>query len=146
MKKIGIVMMFVALMGTMSCSSLSSSADATAMASGAACGKALIALNNSKKAGTLAITNATDLSNMLVVITAYNNLKANKASANYKKSFATGMVTGGSGIINMNSATNITNMLLNSAGLDGVNSSNIAQKAQTVTTIIQLLGMLGGNA
>ncbi|MBO7490359.1 MAG: hypothetical protein J6T88_08790 [Bacteroidales bacterium] len=142
MKKIGIIMMFVAMIGATSCSSLISSTDTTAMASGAACGKALIALNNSKKAGTLAITNPVDLSNMIIVINAYNGLKTNKENANYKKSFTTGMVTGGSGVITTSMATNMTNSLLNATGLDGVNTTNIAQKAQTVGTILQLLSAL----
>ena len=142
MKKFGIIMMFVALIGATSCSSLVSATDATAAASGATCGKALLALNNSKKAGTLSITNATDLSNMLVVITAYNGLKANKENSTYKKSFAAGMVTGGNGVITTSMATNLTNSLLNATGLDGVNTSNIAQKAQTLGTILQLLGAL----
>lgn len=115
---------------------------ATAAAAGATCGKALLALNNSKKAGTLSITNPTDLSNMLIVITAYNGLKANKEDATYKKSFTTGMVTGGSGLITPTAAANITNNLLNATGLDGVNASNIAQKAQTVSIILQLLSAL----
>ena len=79
---------------------------------------------------------------MLVVIGAYNGLKANKENANYKKSFTTGMVTGGGSIINKTMATNITNSLLNASGLEGVTATNIAQKAQTVNTIIQLLGAL----
>ena len=142
MKKFSIIMMFVALFATTSCGTLTSATDATAAAAGATCGKALLALNNSKKAGTLSITNPTDLSNMLVVINAYNGLKANKENATYKKSFTTGMVTGGSGVITTSMATNITNSLLNATGLDGVNTTNIAQKAQTVSTIIQLLGAL----
>ena len=142
MKKFGIIMMFVAMFATTSCSSLTGATDTAAATSGAACGRALIALNNSKKAGTLAITNPTDLSNMLIVINAYNGLKTNKENANYKKSFTTGMVTGGNNLINQATATTITNNLLNATGLDGVNTSNIAQKAQTVGTILQLLGAL----
>ena len=142
MKKTGIIMMFVAMFAATSCSSLTSATDATAVASGAACSKALLSLNSSKKAGTLAITNPTDLSNMLVVINAYNSLKANKENATYKKSFTTGMVTGGNGLISQATAASLTNSLLNASGLDGVNTSNIAQKAQTVGTIIQLLGAL----
>ena len=142
MKKLSIIMMFVAMFAATSCSSLSTATNTTAATSGAACGNALIALNKSKKAGTLSITNPTDLSNMLIVITAYNGLKANKEDATYKKSFTTGMVTGGSGLITPAAATNITNNLLNSVGLDGVNTANIASKAQTVTTIIQLLNAL----
>lgn len=135
-------MMFVAMFATTSCSSLTGATDTAAVTSGAACGRALIALNNSKKAGTLAITNPTDLSNMLIVINAYNGLKTNKENANYKKSFTTGMVTGGNNFINQATATTITNNLLNATGLDGVNTNNIAQKAQTVGTIMQLLGAL----
>ena len=135
-------MMFVAMFAATSCSSLTSATDATAVASGAACSKALLSLNSSKKAGTLAITNPTDLSNMLVVINAYNSLKANKENTTYKKSFTTGMITGGNGLISQATAASLTNSLLNASGLDGVNTSNIAQKAQTVGTIIQLLGAL----
>lgn len=142
MKKFGIIMMFVAMFASTSCSSLTGATDSAAVTSGAACGRALIALNNSKKAGTLAITNPTDLSNMLIVINAYNGLKTNKENANYKKSFTTGMVTGGNNLINQATATTITNSLLNATGLDGVNTNNIAQKAQTVGTIVQLLGAL----
>ena len=142
MKKFGIIMMFVAMFASTSCSSLTGATDTAAVTSGAACGRALIALNNSKKAGTLAITNPTDLSNMLIVINAYNGLKTNKENANYKKSFTTGMVTGGNNLINQATATTITNSLLNATGLDGVNTNNIAQKAQTVGTILQLLGAL----
>jgi hypothetical protein len=142
MKKFGIIMMFVAMLGATSCSSLASATDATAAAAGATCGKALLALNNSKKAGTLSITNPTDLSNMLIVITSYNGLKANKENGVYKKSFAAGMVTGGNGIITPSMATNLTNSLLNASGLDGINAGNIAQKAQTIGTIMQLLGAL----
>lgn len=136
-------MMFVALFGATSCSSLLNTSDSTALASGATCGRALIALNNSKKAGTLSITNPTDITSMLAVISAYNGLKANKSNSNYKKSFASGLVSGGSGIITMATATNLTNMLLNSTGLNGVNANNISQTAQTITTIGQLLGALG---
>lgn len=134
--------MFVAMFAATSCSTLTSSTNTTAAASGAACGNALVALNKSKSAGTLAITNPTDLANMIVVINAYNGLRANKEDPSYKKSFTTGMVTGGSGIINMTTATNITNNLLNATGLEGVNTTNITQKAQTLGTIIQLLALL----
>jgi hypothetical protein len=142
MKKFGIIMMFVAMFATTSCGTLGSVTNTAAATSGAACGQALIALNKSKKAGTLSVTNATDLSNMLVVIGAYNSLKANKEDASYKKSFTSGMVTGGSGLITTATATTLTNNLLNATGLDGVNTSNIAQKAQTVGTILQLLNAL----
>ena len=80
--------------------------------------------------------------NMLIVINAYNNLKANTQDESYKKSFAAGMVTGGNGIINTVNATSIINGLLNSSALEGTNATNIANNVQTVSTIIQLLGAL----
>ena len=143
MKKIGIIMMFVAAMTLTSCKSLSSAAgDTAAIASGAACGKALMALNSSHKAGTLALTNPNDISNILVVITSYNSLKANKANTTYRNSFARGMVTGGNGLITTANATNIVNTLLNSSGLNGINSSNIATSVNTLSTLITLLNAL----
>ncbi len=142
MKKFSIIMMFVALFATTSCGTLTSATDATAAAAGATCGKALLALNNSKKAGTLSITNPTDLSNMLVVIGAYNSLKANKENSAYKKSFTSGMVTGSTGLITPTTAANITNSLMNATGLEGIDANNIVNKAQTVGTIIQLLSAL----
>ena len=142
MKKFCVIMMFVAMLGATSCSSLQGSTNTAAATSGAACSQALLSLNRSKKAGTLAITNPTDLSNMLIVIQAYNGLKANKDDAGYKRSFTTGMVTGSSGAITATTAANLTNSLLNAVGLDGVNTTNITQKVQTVSTIIQLLNAL----
>lgn len=142
MKKFSIIMMFVAMFAATSCSSLTSATDTAAATSGAACSQALIQLNKSKKAGTLAITNPTDLSNMLVVIGAYNSLKANKENSAYKKSFTSGMVTGSTGLITPTTAANITNSLMNATGLEGIDANNIVNKAQTVGTIIQLLGAL----
>ena len=142
MKKFSLVLMFVAMFAAMSCGSMGSTTNTAAVASGTTCGQALIALNNSKKAGTLAITNPTDLSNILVVITAYNGLKANKSDSGYKKAFGSGLVTGGAGVITAAMATNLTTNLLNATGLDGVTASNIQQKAQTVVTIVQLLSIL----
>ena len=142
MKKFSLIMMFVATFAMTSCGVMGGATNTAAVSSGAACGQALISLNNSKKAGTLAITNPTDLSNMLIVIGAYNGLKANKADPNYKKSFTSGMVTGGTGVITSAMATNVTNSLLNATGLDGVTASNIQQKAQTVSSIIQILTLL----
>lgn len=131
------------MMMTTSCSSLSGlTSNTAAVTAGAACSNALVSLRASHKAGTLSVTNLTDLSNMLIVVNSYNNLKANKENASYKKSFVTGMVTGGNGIINATNANTIMNNLLNSTGLDGVNSNNIANKVQTVSTIVQLLGAL----
>ncbi len=139
-------MMFVAMASLTSCSAISNAtSDSAAVASGAACGKALAALNKSHKAGTLALTNSNDLTNMLAVITAYNSLKTNKDNSKYRTSFASGMVTGGNGFITTANATNIMNSLLNSTGLSGINSSNIANSVNTVSSIVTILNMLNSS-
>lgn len=142
MKKISIIMMFVATFAFSSCGLLGGASNVNAVSSGAACGSALVSLNNSKKAGTLSITNPTDLSNILIVISSYNSLKNNKDNSSFIKSFATGMVTGGAGDISSAAATQLTNSLLSATGLDGVNASNVSQSVQTVSTIVQLLTLL----
>ncbi len=144
MKKLSIIMTFVALFAMTSCDSLSNIAtNPTAAASGAACGKALVALRASKKAGTLSITNPTDLSNILVVASSYKTLKNNKGDANFKKSFATGMVTGGNGVITNKNSTSIMNLLLGQNALGNVtNNSLITDGAQATSSIISILNAL----
>ncbi len=136
MKKIGIIMMLVAMIGVTSCSSLSGVSDSAAATSGNACAKALLALRASQKAGTLSIANATDLSNMLVVIGAYNTLKSNKGNNDFKSSFTKGLVAGGSGAITNNNASTIINLLLAANGLNDINSSNISSSGTTTTNAI----------
>ena len=143
MKKIGIIMMFVAMLGASSCSSLSGVSDSAAATTGNACARALLALRASQKAGTLSITNATDLSNMLVVIGAYNTLKSNMQNKSFKSSFTKGLVAGGSGAITNSNASTIVNLLLAANGLSNVNSSNISTSgAKTTTAITPVLNTL----
>ncbi len=134
MKKFGIIMMFVALFATTSCSSITGASDTTALATGTTCAKALIALRSSYKAGTLSLTNMSDLSNMLIVANAYTALRTNKDNSNFKKSFSTGMVAGGSGIINNSNVANIVNLLLNANALGTVNSSNASNPTVNTQT------------
>ena len=147
MKKFGIIMMFVATFLATACSSvnsvLSSAATTDAGANGSNCAKALVALYKSKQAnGNISITNTNDLANMLTIINCYNNLSSNKDNSNYKTNFATGMISGGSGMITTNNANTLMNKLLSSVNLSGVNAQNIAQKAETVQAILTLVNAL----
>lgn len=142
MKKFSIIMMFVAMFAATSCSTLSSASDTAAVTTGTTCARALLALRASHKAGTLSIANMSDLSNMLVVVNAYNSLKTNKDNANYKKSFSTGMVAGGSGIINNSNVATIVNLLLNANGLANVNSNNISTGSNSTTTTSTIMPMI----
>lgn len=145
MKRISIIMMFFAALTFVSCSSLSSlaSSDTAAQATGKSTATALLGLYNSyKTTGTINLGNAADLSNALVVANAYTNLRANKGNDAYRKSFASGMVSAGSGLINVNNVDSIIGTMNNLTGL-GVNASNISNSVGTATAIIQLLQALG---
>lgn len=146
MKKIALFLaciVAVAMMASCGSSSNVASSDAAAVASGAACGKALTGLYTSYNAtGTISLTNANDLSNALTVATAYTQLKNNKSNEAYKKSFCSGMVSAGMGLITTANATTIMNKMLALTGLSNVNAQNIAQKAETVSALITLLNAL----
>lgn len=144
MKKLGIVMMFVALLAIPSCSTLSGATDTAAIASGTTCARALLALRASHKAGTLSVTNLSDISNMLVVANAYKQLRANKDNANYKKSFSSGMVAGGSGVITNSNVATIVNLLMNANGLANVTSDNINTGNTGTTTTHSIVPIVEG--
>ncbi|MCQ2297310.1 MAG: hypothetical protein MJZ51_01675 [Bacteroidales bacterium] len=146
MKRIATLMMAFVMIGLVatSCGSSNMAGNTVAYASGSTCAKALTALHSSKTAnGSISISNANDVSNMLAVITCYTQLRNNKDNAEYKKSFTNGLIAG-SNLINASNAGTIVNGLLGATGLDGVNASNIGQKVQTVSTIITLLNALKG--
>lgn len=133
MKKTAILLAIVALFGITSCTTLFGVSDTAAASSGSACAKALISLRASQKAGTLSVANVSDLTNMLTVISSYNMLKTNKDNANFKKSFTSGMVSGGSGVITNSNAATIVNLLLAANGLSNLNNNNISSNGSTVT-------------
>ena len=119
-----------------------SGTDAAAQAAGKNCAKALTALNNSYKAdGTITVNNSTDLRNMLTLATSYSQLKENKENANYKQSFANGMISG-SNIFTSANATKFIDKLLNIPGLEKINAANISQNIETINTILTLVKAL----
>lgn len=117
--------------------------DANAKAAGRSTAASIIGLYNSYKAnGTISLSNPADLSNALVVATGYTNYRANQASADYKASFAAGMVAGGAGLITSANVNSIINTMNSVTGLN-VNAANIANSVNTVTALITLLQALG---
>ena len=146
MKKISIFLMSIAMLAFASCSSMqqaaSSNTGAAATGQQAAIATNALYKNYNASGKKLDLTNPTNIANILTVVTAYKQLKANKGNANYSKSFTSGAVAAGTGLITTANATNYTNALLNSAGLDGVTASNIQNKVQTASTIISLFNAL----
>lgn len=153
MKKIGIIMMCVAAVLFASCGTTSTTSRSTssssgsilssntaATANGTACGQAIIGLyNNYKATKKLDMTNASNITNTLALVTAYSQLKNNKGNKDYRKSFVSGMVLGGSGIITNNNAGSIVNQIESAAGLSSTTRSNISTAASTVSSILSIL-------
>lgn len=143
MKKTSVFLICFATLAISSCSLLSGAASTTAGSTGSSAARSLVGLYNSRQTnGSISITNSNDLANILNVITAAQQLKANSSDAQYKTNFIAGLVNGGSGMITSASATNIVNSILGSTAFSNVNATNIAQKAETVSAIITLLNML----
>lgn len=142
MKKFGIIMMCIAAMAFASCSGSSNllSSNSAATANGTACGQAIIGLyNNYKATKKLDMTNASNITNTLALVTAYSQLRNNKGNSSYRKSFISGMVQGGSGIITNGNANSLVNKLETSAGLSSTTRSNISTAASTVSSILSIL-------
>ena len=111
-----------------------------ATANGTACGQAIIGLyNNYKATKKLDMTNASNITNTLALVTAYTQLKNNKGNKDYRKSFVSGMVLGGAGIITNNNAYSLVNQIENAAGLSSTTRSNISTAASTVSSILSIL-------
>ena len=104
MKKLSIIMMCVASLAFVSCGStsgLSLNSNSAAKDNGKTAATSIIALYNSyRSTGTINLGNPTDLTAALTLATAYTNLRNNQADDNYKKAFASGMVSAGAGLIN----------------------------------------------
>ena len=145
MKRLAILLMCVATLGLTSCGLFGSAAssNAAAVAAGASCGSAVKGLYSSYKGNnTINLTNATDLSNALVVANSYAQLKANKDDKSYKSSFVSGMVQSAGGLLTTATATQFVDQLLASSGMAGLNSSNITKTASTVSTLVQLMQVI----
>ena len=63
-------------------------------------------------------------------------------NAAYRKAFTAGLVASSAGLLTKGTANTFVDQLLGATGLSGLNSSNIAQKANTVSTIVNLLQTL----
>ena len=145
MKRLSILFLALATLVLTSCSAITAAAgsNTVAQATGQSCGTAMQGLYKSyKKTGTIDLTNSTNLQNALAVATAYTNLKQNKDNSNYRKSFTSGLIASSAGLITSTNATAFVDQLLASAGLNNVNSQNIAQTASTAMAIMTLINAL----
>ena len=145
MKRLVLLLMCVATLAMTSCGSLAGSGNSNAAAqmSGQTCGVAVQQLYSSYKAtGKVDLTNATNLSNALIVATACTNLRANKDDKNYRTAFTNGLILSSAGLITTANATAFVDQMLNTAGLTNVNSQNIAQTAATAAAIVTLFNAL----
>lgn len=144
MKRLGLLLVCFATLAMTSCGSLggATGSNSAAQMSGQSCGMAMQQLYGSYKAtGKVDLTNATNLSNALIVATACTNLKANKGDKGYRSAFTSGLIASSAGLITSANATAFVDQLLNSAGLTN-NLQNVAQTAATAAAIVTLLNAL----
>lgn len=143
MKKLSIIMVCLAALVFVGCSSTSSTSSSAATTSGATCGRALVSLyKNYKQYGQIDMSNGVNLSNILAVTAGYKALKNNKSEAGYRAAFTKGMISAGQGLITTENVGTIVDKICNSTGLSDVNASDIQQKAQSAMTIIEIMKML----
>lgn len=148
MKRLSIILMCVATLAFVACggsgkTGRSTNSDANAKAAGKSTATALINLYNSYKAnGTISLSNPVDLTSALTVATGYTSYRTNQASADYKASFAAGMVAAGAGLITTANVNSIINTMNSVTGLN-VNAATINNSVNTVTALITLLQVLG---
>ena len=145
MKKIALLIMCVATLLATSCSVLQSAtaSDPVAVAAGQTCGTAVQGLYKSySTTKTIDLSNANNLSNAIALASAYTTLNQNKGNDAYRKAFTTGLIASSAGLLTKSNANSFVDQLLASTGLSNVNSSNIAQTATTVQTLVSLMQML----
>lgn len=145
MKRLGLLFVCIATLATVSCSTVSSFSDSNNVArtSGQTCGTALQGLYTSyRNTGKVDLTNASNLTNALVLATCYTQLNENKNNSDYRKSFTSGLIASSAGLITPANASSFVNTLLGATGLGGVTAENISKTATTATTIITLLNAL----
>ena len=145
MKRLGLIMTFVATLAMTSCGALSSasSSNSVAKASGQACGMAVQNLFGTyRSTGTVDLSNPTNLNNALALATAYSTLKQNKGNEDYRKAFTSGLIASSAGLITSANATAFIDKMLATTGLSNLNTQNITQTAATAAAIVTLLKTL----
>ncbi len=144
MKRLRIILLCLVATAFVSCSGLgSTSVDSAAKTAGRNTANAIITLYNSyRNTGTVSLSNPTDLTAALMVATGYTNMRSNRENAEYKKAFAAGMVSAGSGLITAANVDSIINTMNSLTGLN-VNAATVSNNVGTATAIIQLLQALG---
>jgi hypothetical protein len=138
MKRVRVLVFFIATLSFASCSSISkvASSNTVANAEGVACGKVLTTMfNQYKSSGKVDVTNSNTWKNVMELGSYCTALNKNKADTSYKQSFASGLVTGSNGLLTTSTATSAVNSLLSISGLSGLTSgtSSTSTTAKNVT-------------
>lgn len=129
MKKFQITTLLVMLLTFLSCNSVSkiANSDTAGNAIGVACGKTLSSLYSQyKTTKTVDLTNPTTLLQIAELTPYYTALMNNKSDAAYKQSFATGVVSGSSGLVLNEKSLSVVNSLLSMKDLSNFSTSTLA--------------------
>jgi hypothetical protein len=137
MKKIGFITLLVAALAIMSCSTVSNiaSSNPTATAAGTGAGKALSTLYSQyKSTGKVNMGSASTIGSIVELGTYVAALKNSQGVSGYKAAFATGLVSGSTGLVTSGNSMSTVNSLLGIAGLSGI-SSTVSSTSATATNV-----------
>lgn len=137
MKKIGFITLLIAAIFIASCSSISNvaSSNPAATAAGTGAGKVLSTLYSQyKSTGKVNMGSASTIGSIVELGTYVAALKNSQGVSGYKTAFATGLVSGSTGLVTNGNSMSTVNSLLGIAGLSGI-SSTISSTSTTATNV-----------
>jgi hypothetical protein len=145
MKKISIIISSFITLLFISCGTTSnvSNGNSAASQAGSSCGQVLASLHSQyKSSGKLDMTNSTTLLNVVELGTYYTALKSHSSDASYKTSFATGLISGSSGLITNSNSSSIINTLMSLSSLGSITKTTPGNAIEAVNAASGLVSLL----
>lgn len=136
MKTTKIILAIVLIASMFSCKTLTdaTSSDTVAKTTGIACGDLLKDMNTDYKTkGKVDITSTQTLSNVIQLSGYYKTLKNNKGNSEYKKAFASGLVTGSDNLITTENAMETVDKILSIDRLADIGSKTSSTASSAIS-------------
>lgn len=141
MKKINVLLLFVAVLSMVSCKTMSdiASTDTAANASGASCGNLMSDMySDYKDVGKVNLLESKTILNLVEMGGYYKSLKSHENDADYKKAFAAGLVTGSNNLITAENSMDVVKSLLSMDKLTEITEQTSSTASSAITVARQL--------
>jgi hypothetical protein len=142
MKKINVLLLFVAVLSMVSCKTVSDIAGSgtAANATGVSCGKLMSGMySDYNDVGKVNLLDSKTILNLVELGGYYKSLKSHENDAAYKKAFAAGLVTGSNNLITAENSMNVVESLLNMDKLTEITEQTSSTAGSAVTVAGQLV-------